>query len=141
MYVAVIIPLVNVMIDGNCCSSVVCSLDSDIILRSCDRVLFKFYRKKLESYSEAFAGAEGFATSLSEDIVDLSETADVLDLLFQFMLLAPQPDLTSLDFSLLHPLAEAVEKYAVFAATPPCETSMKCVCLPVGRASDLTVCS
>jgi hypothetical protein len=57
MYVAVIIPLVNVIIDGNHCSSVVCSLDSNITLRSCDRVLFKFYRKKLESYSQAFAGS------------------------------------------------------------------------------------
>jgi hypothetical protein len=71
--------------------------------------------------------------SLAEEIIDLSEHSEVLDLLLQFMSLQRPPDVRSLDFSVLAPLAEAVEKYEVFSAMTACETNMKCVHLHNGN--------
>src|ERR1700722_7748384 len=102
----------------------VCSHNSDITLRSSDGVLFRFFKKKLEVHSAAFAGAEGFAL-LAEDVVDLAETSDVLDILLQFMSTQRPPSLRSLPFSVMNPLAEAVEKYEVVHAMDACETRMK----------------
>lgn len=107
--------------------SIVCSPDSDITLRSCDGVVFKFYKKNLECHSAAFAGAGKCAVSLSDEIIDFEETSQVLELLLQFMTLQRQPDLTELNIALLAPLAEAVEKYEVFSAMTVCNRSMKCV--------------
>jgi len=77
----------------------------------------------------AFAGAEGF-TSFTEDVVDLTETSDVLDILLQFMLHQRPPTLTSLDFTVLNSFAEAVEKYEVFSAMATTEICMKYVHTP-----------
>jgi hypothetical protein len=79
-----------------------------------------------------FAGA-GDATrpENGDEPVELSETADVLDLLFQFMYPQPQPDLRNLDFTVLAALAEAAEKYMVYPALAPCRLQMKCVLVSV----------
>ncbi|KAJ6535816.1 hypothetical protein DFH09DRAFT_1043115 [Mycena vulgaris] len=94
-----------------------CAPDADIIVSSSDAVLFKVHRKNLEVHSVAFADAE--RTTVPEDgaeFVALSETSDVLDLLFQYMYPQPQPDLEGVEFPLIAGLAEATEKYEVHAA-------------------------
>ncbi|THU77416.1 hypothetical protein K435DRAFT_973984 [Dendrothele bispora CBS 962.96] len=50
------------------------------------------------------------------EIVHLSESSAVLDLMFQYMYLQPQPDLRKVDFDVVKDLAEAVEKYCVYSA-------------------------
>ena len=74
----------------------------------------------------AFAGAEGY-TLLAKDVVDLEETSNVLEILLQLMSLQKPPTMSSLDFSVLNPLAEAVEKYEVFSAMEASESAMRYV--------------
>lgn len=88
--------------------------------------MFKFYKKQLAAHSAAFAGAEAFP-HLAEDVVDLTETSDVLDILLQFMSCQKQPSIASLDFTTLRSLAEATEKYQVFSAMTAVDMSMKYV--------------
>ncbi|KAK7451186.1 hypothetical protein VKT23_012518 [Stygiomarasmius scandens] len=109
--------------------------DFDIIVQSSDRVLFKVHRRNLEMHSQVFADAAG-ATSSSPsisstaiiapgdsselhskaEIIHLSESSAVLDLMLQYMYLQPQPDLNKVDFEVVKDLAEAVEKYSIYSA-------------------------
>ena len=109
--------------------SVVCAADSDITLQSSDGILFKVHRKNLEVHSEGFAGADAIATgmSLGDEVVPLSESSAVLDLLLRHMYRGPQPDLRKIDFKLLAALAEAAEKYQVFGASNICQMHMRYV--------------
>ena len=71
--------------------------------------------------------SEGFSAPLiqvSDDLVPLSETADVLELLFQFCYPKRQPSLQSLNFDTLSVLAEAVEKYQIYGALEICNILM-----------------
>ncbi|KAF7978055.1 hypothetical protein HWV62_1685 [Athelia sp. TMB] len=73
------------------------------------------------------ANSEGFAAppgTDSQEIVPLSETGGTLELLFQFMYPQRQPDLVNMDFEQLAELAEAAEKYQVFAAMAICNVYM-----------------
>jgi hypothetical protein len=80
----------------------------------------------LEVHSEAFAGAEEFATPLTkEEVLDLPETSEVLDILLQFMWRQKLPDLQPLEIEVLAPLSEAVAKYQVFSAMQACEQEMR----------------
>jgi hypothetical protein len=72
--------------------------------------------------SQGFPGEE---ISTHDEIVDLSETSDTLELLFQFMYPQPQPDLEKLFFNQLAALAEAAEKYHVYSALQVCRLCMK----------------
>lgn len=103
----------------------VSAADSDLTIRSSDGVLFKVHRKNLELHSDVFADA-GNLSSCNE-IIDLSETSSVLELLFQFMYRQTQPDLSLIEFELLCPLAEAAEKYSVHSATQVCKIYMRSV--------------
>jgi hypothetical protein len=67
------------------------------------------------------------------ETVELSEPASVLGPLFQFLYPQPQPDLHTLPFPTLAALAEAAEKYMVYAALTVCRMRMECVmffCVP-----------
>jgi hypothetical protein len=90
-------------------------------------VHFKFYKKQLEAHSGAFAGAGAFGQSSSDEIVELTETSDVLEILLQLMSLQQPPDFRKMTFNVLAPLAEAVEKYEVFSAMSMCEIYMQYV--------------
>jgi len=100
--------------------------NADITLSSCDGMLFKFYRRNLEVHSGAFSGVEALVATPTE-IVNLTETSEVVDILLQLMSPQDHPDLTSLDFRILAPLAEAIEKYQVFSALTACDLSMRTV--------------
>ncbi|KAJ7431928.1 hypothetical protein B0H11DRAFT_824682 [Mycena galericulata] len=100
--------------------------DADITIQSSDGVLFKVHRKNLEVHSVVFAGAEtATLPENGDEIARLSETSEVLDLLFQFMYPQLQPDLQTLEFSVMDDLAEAAEKYMVFSALTLCRMKMK----------------
>ncbi|KAF9461041.1 hypothetical protein BDZ94DRAFT_1238025 [Collybia nuda] len=70
--------------------------DADIIFKSSDDVLFHVHRKNLEVASAGFPFG-GFTPAHKEPI-ELPETADVLELLFQFVYPRKQPSLTEINF-------------------------------------------
>ncbi|KAF7294559.1 hypothetical protein MIND_00992400 [Mycena indigotica] len=89
--------------------------DSDIAFRSSDNVIFRTHTKNLETHAEGFPPS-AFAVDLESEIVNLTETAETLELLFQYVYPQRQPDLTTLPFNVLADLAEAAEKYQIFSA-------------------------
>ncbi|KAL0958270.1 hypothetical protein HGRIS_000422 [Hohenbuehelia grisea] len=113
-----------------------CAPDADLIIRSSDGILFKVHRQNLAAHSEAFfsaslisststdeSGPTEAATSKGisqEDIVEFTEDSKTLDLLLQFMYRQRQPNITNLKYSQLMALAEAAEKYEVYAAMGTC---------------------
>ncbi|KAJ7496492.1 hypothetical protein FB451DRAFT_1207906 [Mycena latifolia] len=103
-----------------------CSSDADMEVLSSDGVLFKVHCKNLEVHSDIFADATSTTKPENDDeIVHLSESSDVLDLLFQYMYRQPQPDLEAVDFPIFAGLAEAAEKYVVHSALGWCRAKMK----------------
>ncbi|KAJ7189082.1 hypothetical protein C8R46DRAFT_1206180 [Mycena filopes] len=103
-----------------------CFPDSDLTIASSDNVLFKLHHKHLSVHSDAFASAESATRPDNRDeVVHLCETADVLELLFQYMYQQPQPDLNTVEFAVLAGLAEAAEKYVVYSALGWCRAKMK----------------
>ncbi|KZP33083.1 hypothetical protein FIBSPDRAFT_1036239 [Athelia psychrophila] len=107
-----------------------CASDSDVTVRSSDGVLFKVHRKNLEVHSDIFAAADSIATesagnAKADEVVPLSEHSSVLELLLQYMYRQPQPDLKAVEFEKLADLAEAAEKYQVFAAIAICNVFMR----------------
>ncbi|KAJ7744583.1 hypothetical protein B0H16DRAFT_851181 [Mycena metata] len=105
-----------------------CASDSDLTIASSDGVLFKVHHKNLEVHSDVFANAEGATrpqNGAPDEIVYLSESADVLELLFQYMYRQPQPDLRDVEFGVFAGLAEAAEKYVVYSALGWCRMRMK----------------
>jgi len=101
---------------------VVCASDSDITFQSNDNVLFKLHKVNLQTHAKGFAPPD-FATL--DETVHLQENSATLELLFQFMYPERHPDLELLGFKILEPLAEAAEKYEVFAAMNICKVRMK----------------
>ncbi|KAK7686409.1 hypothetical protein QCA50_010633 [Cerrena zonata] len=108
--------------------TVICSLfnakDADIIIRSFDGIHFRVYRRDLEAYSEGFV-APPCGNNSPIETVQLSETSGVLKLLLQFMRKQRQPDIKDIEFELLADLAEAAEKYEVYAAIQLCNIYMR----------------
>ncbi|KAI0058335.1 hypothetical protein BV25DRAFT_1283534 [Artomyces pyxidatus] len=96
--------------------------DSDVTIRSSDNFLFKVHRKNLAMLSEGFPGED---LPTYNEIVPLSESSATLELLFQFMYPQPLPDLEDLPFTNLEQLAEAAEKYSVYAAMAVCKIYMR----------------
>jgi len=101
--------------------------DADLTILSSDGVIFKVHRKNLELHSDVFADAANATSTDSgnDEPVELSESSAVLDLLFQYMYRQPQPNLQPVDFSVFAGLAEAAEKYVVYAALPAVMARMK----------------
>ena len=58
-------------------------------------------------------------------MIQLTETAEVLELLFEFLYPRRPPSLEELSFELLDAFTEAVEKYEVFSALAICEVYMR----------------
>ncbi|KAJ7891285.1 hypothetical protein B0H14DRAFT_2688429 [Mycena olivaceomarginata] len=97
--------------------------DADIAFRSSDQVIFRVHVKNLETHSNGFPPSALCAPG-SGEVVDLSEPAATLDLLFQYMYPQRQPDLSGIEPSLLADLAEAAEKYEMFSALEICKIFM-----------------
>ncbi|KAL0956165.1 hypothetical protein HGRIS_002325 [Hohenbuehelia grisea] len=112
--------------------------DSDISLCSCDGTIFKVHRINLKMHSDIFADAEAISSSPdsaasessstskpNREVVSLSETAEVLEVLLQYMYRQPPPELSELDFKTVSAVAEASEKYGVYFAIDSCKRAMR----------------
>lgn len=107
------------------CIFIVDAADADIVFKASDGVLFRIHRKNLETSTGGFS-PEGL-TIADKELVELTEAADVLELLFQFIYPRRQPDLLNIEFVLLAEIAEAAEKYEVYAAMNTCHSRMRYV--------------
>jgi len=96
--------------------------DADVTIKSSDGVLFHLHRKNLEMATGAFPGAE-FDTR-GEEVV-LTEPADVLEILFQFIYPRRHPTLQGMEFEGVFAVAEAVEKYEVFPGVNTCTWKLR----------------
>ncbi|KAJ7646071.1 hypothetical protein DFH06DRAFT_1300846 [Mycena polygramma] len=97
-----------------------CAPDADVTVSSSDGVIFKLHRKHLEVHSDVFADAASatLPENGKDEVVQLSETSAVLEVLFQYMYRQPQPNLQLVEFATFAGVAEAAEKYVVYAALP-----------------------
>ncbi|KAG6917479.1 hypothetical protein DXG01_002342 [Tephrocybe rancida] len=91
--------------------------DAEITFQSSDNILFRIHKLNLTACSEGFSPPEN---STFDEIVPLSESSATLELLFQFIYPRPLPELGKVGFEVLALLAEAAEKYRVFAAMNLC---------------------
>ncbi|KIM76286.1 hypothetical protein PILCRDRAFT_12887 [Piloderma croceum F 1598] len=99
------------------------SENADIKFKSGDGAIFKIFSQDLQcKFGGLFPPDEG-ATK------DLDETADVLELLFQFVVPMQPPHLENVPFKIAASLAEAAEKYDVYSAIPLCVIYMKAAIL------------
>lgn len=90
----------------------VCELDADVVFQSSDSVKFRIHSNNLSTFAGAFPPAE-----LGKDeVVLLSESSHTLELLFKFVYPKRYPSLAAFSFEVIAPLAEAAEKYEVYAA-------------------------
>ena len=111
------------MIRPNSSRVEVCANDADVICSSSDGVLFKIHRKYLEANAGAFPPIN-FATS--DETVMLTESAAILELLFQFVYPRQHPDVDNIrSFELFARLAEAAEKYEIYPAMSTCKLRMR----------------
>jgi len=99
--------------------------DADTSFLSSDGVLFRVHRANLACGSEGFAPPPGTSSPSTNDQVQLTETAQTLELLFQFMYPQRPPDLAAVNFDLFMDVAEAAEKYQVYAAMQICAMHME----------------
>lgn len=107
------------------------AIDSDVIFRSCDDVLFKIHRRNLEFATGGFPPSD-FETL--NEIVQLTEQSSTLEILFQYVYPLRQPDISSVSFDTLALVAEAAEKYQVFSAIYICKIMMQYVaCMDAGN--------
>ena len=93
-----------------------------MIFESVDGVQFRLHRKNLEAHTGAFPAPE-FETN--GETTHLTEPANILRILFQFVYPRRQPDLERLDFEVVAAVSEAAEKYEVFSAMPICNVRMR----------------
>ncbi|PPQ87847.1 hypothetical protein CVT25_009499 [Psilocybe cyanescens] len=101
--------------------------DADVTFQSSDGIQFKLHRKYLEAYTGAFPGdsARELRSDRPTDVTHLTESAEILEILFQFVYPRRHPSLEGLAFKDLAPLAEAVEKYEVYSAMTICQIRLK----------------
>ncbi|KDR70467.1 hypothetical protein GALMADRAFT_230091 [Galerina marginata CBS 339.88] len=91
--------------------------DSDIEIRSVDGFVFQLHRGVLGVASGAFPGCE---MDTGGEVVQLTEPADVLGILFAFLYPKAHPDLHGESFLTVAAVAEAAGKYEVFSAVAIC---------------------
>ncbi|ESK88151.1 hypothetical protein Moror_5572 [Moniliophthora roreri MCA 2997] len=99
-----------------------CAHPINLVLRASDGKRFAAHAELLDLYSSCFPPAE-CVQGIEE--TDLSESAEILDMLLRFMHPHPQPDITNLPRPTLEDLAEAVEKYQIYPAMQVCKNEMR----------------
>ena len=102
--------------------------DSDIEIRSVDGFIFQLHRVVLGVTTGAFPGSE-FDTN--GEMVQLTEPAKVLGVLFAFLYPKVHPDLHGECFEAVSAVAEAAGKYEVFSATSTCNERLLYVVMGV----------
>lgn len=76
-------------------------------------------------HSQVFADAGDSTIATKGEKVSLPETSNVLEVMLQYMYLQPQPDLSIFPFEVMAAVAEAVEKYSIYAAMGVCRQRMR----------------
>ncbi|KAJ3709512.1 hypothetical protein C8R42DRAFT_434447 [Lentinula raphanica] len=97
--------------------------DADVVIRSSDNVDFRLHKKNLEFATGGFPPTT--TSSDSGEVVKLDETAATLDIMFQFVYPKRYSLLEDVEFEDFMLLAEAAEKYEVFALILACESYMR----------------
>ena len=98
--------------------------DSDLEIRSADGFIFQLHRVVLGVTTGTFPGSE---IDTGGEMVQLTEPANVLAILFAFLYPKAPPDLRGESFEVLAAVAEAVGKYEVFSAVDFCNERLECV--------------
>ncbi|EDR09357.1 uncharacterized protein LACBIDRAFT_293853 [Laccaria bicolor S238N-H82] len=91
--------------------------DSDIEVRSVDGFIFQLHRVVLGVTTGVFPGSE---IETDGEMVQLTEPAKVLGILFAFLYPKAHPDLHGEPFETVAAVAEAAGKYEVFSAASTC---------------------
>ena len=100
--------------------------DADLSVVSSDGIMFKIYRKHLDSHTAGFPSFESIV--VDQQPITLQEPSDVLELLFQFIHPRAevqqfrQPVITEIEPKKFFAVAEAAEKYIVFGVMNLCYT-------------------
>lgn len=106
-----------------CCPTVQPSESTDITFKSSDNIKFCLHRRNLETHAEAFPGPD--ISVEQEEVINLTESSNVLAIVFNFMYPRKQADIEKMTFETVAQVAEAVEKYQVFSAMKVCEMRLK----------------
>ncbi|KIK61159.1 hypothetical protein GYMLUDRAFT_590187 [Collybiopsis luxurians FD-317 M1] len=100
--------------------------DADVVIRSSDNVNFYLHKRNLEYSTDGFPPTSILPTSSSEnEVVTLTESSATLEVVFQFVYPQRYPELDYLDLKSLLTVAEAAEKYGVFAAIYGCQFALR----------------
>lgn len=91
--------------------------DSDIEVRSVDGFIFQLHRVVLKVTTGVFPGSE---IETDGEMVQLTEPAEVLGILFAFLYPKAHPGLYGESFEAVAAVAEAAGKYEVFSAASTC---------------------
>ncbi|KAF9476277.1 hypothetical protein BDN70DRAFT_995805 [Pholiota conissans] len=110
-------------------SKTFCAPDANVTFISSDDIRFKIHQTHLNaSTSIGFARPDGVSTG--SEVVQLSEPAKVVEILFQFIQPPSeaqnnrQPSISNIEITLFFQLAEAAEKYVVYGAMNVCMMRM-----------------
>ena len=95
--------------------------EAEVSFQSCDGVRFRIHINNLKACSGTLA-PPSFTTF--GEIVTLTESSTILEILFQFLYNQRRLDLGSVEFKILESLAEAAEKYQVYPAMSMCKIYM-----------------
>ncbi|KIK64342.1 hypothetical protein GYMLUDRAFT_39891 [Collybiopsis luxurians FD-317 M1] len=90
--------------------------DAEITVVSSDNVLFRLHKMNVQ----VTAGSLLHSSDTEDDYIVVSESSDVLEILFEFLYPDYETDLEKLDFEALLNVADAAEKYGVFYAMSHC---------------------
>ncbi|EIM91739.1 uncharacterized protein STEHIDRAFT_47897, partial [Stereum hirsutum FP-91666 SS1] len=96
--------------------------DSNIAFQSNDEVQFSIQKKYLKIATGSLSPPS--SSSLDSDVVFLLESAETLKILFGFIYPRRHPSLLDVEFGVLQDVAEAAEKYKVYAAMNHCQMCM-----------------
>ena len=100
--------------------------DSDIEVHSGDGFIFQLHCVVLGVSTGMFPGSE---INTGGEMVQLTEPANVLGILFAFLYPKTHPDLHGESFEMLTAVAEAAGKYEVILAVDVCNERLLCVFL------------
>ncbi|VDB83180.1 unnamed protein product [Peniophora sp. CBMAI 1063] len=96
--------------------------NGDVELLSSDGVVFKVHRANLASHSAVFPGQE---MATNGELVPLTESSEVLGIILQYVYPSPPCQLDALSFGILIQVAEAAEKYQIFAVMEICRVLLE----------------
>jgi len=104
-------------------STVQPSESTDVNFKSSDNIYFSLHRRNLETHADAFPGPDMPVNQ--GEVIDLTESHDILAIVFDFMYPRKQADIEKMEFETVIQVAEAVEKYQVYPAMKVCEMRLK----------------